>query len=152
VLNKLVNLVLSYKFSPNFFCKIFDNMTRGRYCPINKVINSLNKSLLLLNSKALVPERISVSPGLSEAANASRNSKTRAFEVVSCLSIITKLSSPDCINCLINTTRFVDSSHVFGVFGNGGISVFLGGACFCTGLRLKRALLQRNGYVYVSSI
>jgi hypothetical protein len=79
-------------------------MTRRGHCPIGKVIDSLNKSLLLLDGKALVPERVGVSPGLSKAPNASGNSRTRTFEVLSCLGVISELSSLDCSNCLVNTS------------------------------------------------
>ena len=140
--NKLAYLVLPYRPSSNFLCKIPNNITSRRHCPICKVVNSINKNLLLLNSKALVLERVGVSPGLSKAPNASRNSRTRTFEVLSCLGVISELSSLDCSNCLVNTSWFVDSSHVYGGGGGGGISVLLGGACFWAGLRLRPYALQ----------
>ncbi len=83
-----------------------------------------------------MPEGVGFLPSLGKTPNASRNSRTRAFKVVSYLRIITELSSSNCINSLRNTTWFVDSSHDFVDVGRTWISVFLPGACFWAGIRL----------------
>jgi hypothetical protein len=113
VLNKLAYLVLPHRPSPNFLYKIPDDMTSRGHCSVRKVINSINKNLLLLDSKALVPERVGLLLCLSKASNTSGHSSTRAFKVLSCIAIICKLPSLNCSNYGINSLRFEISIAYF---------------------------------------
>ena len=105
-LNKLAYLVLPYPRSPNLLCQVPYNITSRGHLSIYKVVNSINKNLLLLNYKALVPEGVSFLFCLSKASNASRNSYTRAFVLLSCIGIICELSSLNRCNCGVNSSRF----------------------------------------------
>ena len=73
---------------------------------------------------------------LRKPSNASRNSKTRAFVMFSCLGIISELSSLNCLYCGGNPSRFVDSSHFLVLWW------FSEKACFCAG----RAFARDFGY------
>ena len=52
---------------------------------VNKVINTLDKNLLLLNCKALVPKGVSFLFCLNKTINASRNSYTRTLILLATL-------------------------------------------------------------------
>ena len=92
-LNKLAYLVLPYRLSPYLLCKIINNMTSWRHCLISKVVHSINKNFLLLNSKALVLEGVGLLSGLCKPSYTSGNSGIQAFVFLSSLSIISELSS-----------------------------------------------------------
>jgi hypothetical protein len=73
-LDKLAYLVLPHWPSPDLFRKVSNNMTGRRHCPIGKVVDLIDKNLLLLIGKALVPEGVGFLLCLGKVLNASRNS------------------------------------------------------------------------------
>src|SRR6266487_1457518 len=112
-------------------------MTSGRHCPISKVIDSINKNLFLLDGKALVPEGVGFLLCLGKASNASRNSRTRAFILLSCIAVICTLSSLNCSNCGVNSFRFKEFIAHFVVVVKRVLT------CFGAG----RALVRDIGYL-----
>src|SRR6266487_571578 len=107
-LNKLAHLVLTNQSSPNLLYKVLDNMTGGGHSSVRKKINSINKNLLLLDGKTLVPERVGFLLCLSKTTHTSGHTSFRAFKVLSCIGVICELPSSNCSNCCVNTTRFGD--------------------------------------------
>ena len=132
----MAHLVLPDRPSPNLFYKIPDNITSRRHRPVRKVVNSINKNLLLLDSKILVSERIYFLLRLSKTAYTPGHRTVRAFVMLSCISVIRKLPSLNCSNCGINPSRFDEFITHFVVV------VIRVEACFGAG----RALVRDIGY------
>jgi hypothetical protein len=73
---------------------------------VSKVVNTLDKNLLLLDCKALVLKGVSFPFCLNKTINASRNSYTRTLILLCCTRIITKLSSLNCAHYSVDPTWF----------------------------------------------
>jgi hypothetical protein len=73
---------------------------------VSKVINTLDKNLLLLDCETLVLKGVSFPFCLSKTINASRNSYTRILILLCYTRIITKLSSLNCSYYSVDPTWF----------------------------------------------
>jgi hypothetical protein len=114
-------------------------MTSGGHCLVRKVINSINKNLLLLDSEALVPEQVGLLLCLGKTTNVSGNSSIRAFKVLSCIAIICELSSLNYSNYGINSLRFkIFITHFVVVVRRAEL-------CFSAGRALVRDFGYRSG-------
>jgi len=115
-------------------------MTSRWYSSISKSINLINKHLLLLDSKVLVPEWIRFLLWLREATDSPGDSAMVTLKLPSYISIMSKLPSSNYGHCLVDTTWFDEFiAHLGGGVGR-VLSVFWCGACFGAGLRLRWCL------------
>ena len=103
---------------------------------VRKVVNTLDKNLLLLNYKGLVPERVGFLFCLRETSYASRNSGARALILSGSISVINKLPSLNCGHCGVNQTRFDEFIAHFILVVIRVLRVLWCGACFGQGNRL----------------
>ena len=145
-LDKLAHLVLPYTLSPNLLGQILHNMTSGRHVSVSKVVDTLDKNLLLLDCEALVLKGVGFPFCLGKTTNASRNSRTRTLILLCCTRIITKLSSLNCGYCSVDPTWFDEFIAHFVLMVMRVLGVLWCGTCFGAGGRLWQFLHAQRNY------